>query len=220
MSTVADIQTMLAYRLGEEQAPSDSTTLTQRRSWIADGYTAVTRKRNWWWLEGSYTSNVNTGSTTGYAEPTDLKEFIELLIDGVYYDQISYNDRRQFEDSIGVVQIPTSRRHFKYYRYAGRYYLIPVDGNDAAVHYIKYWKRVTRPTTDATTILVPDEYLEALAAYAESRYWMSILQQAKAVVPFQEFDQIVADMAAEQGRRGWGTTKLMVKDPDDAYPLN
>lgn len=218
MSTVSDVQTLLAYRLGESSQPSDSTTLAQRRNWLSDAQTAITRKRNWWFLEATDTSNTNTGSTTGYSEPTDLKEFIELKISDIYYDQISYNDARIYENSVGVVQLPTLRRHYKYYRFGGSYYLIPTDGNDDATHYIKYWKRVDRFTADTDTVTIPDEYLEALAAYAEGQYWNSIQQQNKAVVPLQLFDQIVADMVAEQGRRGWGTTKTYIKDPDDSYP--
>ena len=50
--------------------------------------------RNWWWLEASDTNNTNTGSTSGYDEPDDLKEFIELKIDNIYYEQIPYKNHQ------------------------------------------------------------------------------------------------------------------------------
>jgi len=215
--TGGNLQSQLAYRLGETAAPSDSTTLTIRYDWLTKAYFKAARNRNWWWLEGAHTSNTNTGSTTGYAEPTDLKEFIELKISEVFYDQIPYNDNRIYKNSLGVVSLPSLRRSFKFYRFNARYYLIPADGNDAAVHYIKYWKRVSVIDESADTILMPDEYSEMIVAYAEARYWMSITQHAKASVPFQEFDEILREMEAEQDRRGAGSSGFAILDPEDAY---
>lgn len=216
MYTGLQLQTQLAYRLGETSSPSDGTTKTIRYQWLTDGYFEVSRRKNWFWQEATNTSNINTGSTTGYAEPTDLKEFIELKISSIYYDLIPYTDNRIYINSIGVVTLPTLRQSYKYYRFAGRYYLIPTDGNDAAVHNIKYYKRVTALSTDAGTTLIPDEYVNVLLAYAEARYWLSITQQAKAGVPFQEFEQIIQQMEKEQNRRGSNSAGYRVLDPEDA----
>lgn len=173
------------------------------------------RLTNWFFLEASDTSNTNTGSTTGYAEPTDLREFIELKIGNIYYQQIPYKQHQVYDNSLSnVVTISALKRHYKFYRFGGRYTLIPVDGNDAATHTIKYWKRVTKRTLDADTFLIPDEYLEALTAFAEARYWMSITQQAKAVAPFQEYEEIVAQAKQEQSRRGWGSSGFTIHDPE------
>lgn len=212
--TTSDYQTNLAYRLGETSAPSDSTTKAQRLEWLNMGYLAIARRQNWWWQEASSTANTNTGSTTGYAEPSDLKEFVELKIDDVWYTQIPYNDNELFTGTGAIVTLPTLQRHFKYYRFAGRYYLVPTDSNDAETHNIKYFKRVVK-ITDGGSFLIPDEYMEALTAFAEARYWMSITQQAKAVAPFQEFEEAVVEMKREHSRRGWGSTGYTVKDPED-----
>lgn len=206
---------MLAYRLGETTAPSDSTTLTQRYQWLTDGYFTISRRKNWFWQEGDHTSNTSTGSTTGYSEPSDLKEFIELKINDVYYDQVPYKNHQIYDDAAGIVTLPTLKRHYKFYRYAGKYYLIPIDSNDSAVHYIKYFKRVTAITAATTSLLIPDEYVNALCAYAEARYWMSITQQAKAVVPFQEFEEIITEMTREHNRRGWGFGGYAIREPED-----
>lgn len=213
----SDFQTHLAYRLGESAAPSDSTTKAQRYNWLTEGYYKISRKRNWWWLEATDTSNTNTGSTTGYPEPSGLKEFIELKINNVYYDLVPYNDNRIFTNTLGVVTLPSLRRSFKFYRFGGRYYLIPTDGNDGQTHTIKYYKRASSISQDSDTVLLPDEYIEAIEAYAEAKYWMSISQQAKAQVPLQEFDEIVAEMVNEQSRRGWGSAGYQIHDPEQAY---
>lgn len=209
--TTTDLQTSLAYRLGETAAPSDATTKALRLEWMNQGYMTIARRRNWWFLEASSTANTNTGSTTGYAEPTDLKQFIELKINDVFFDRVPYVQNRTYEGTGAIVSLPTLRQSYKYYRYGGRYYLIPVDDGDAAIHYIKYYKRVTK-RVDGETFLIPDEYLEALIAFAEARYWMSITQQAKAVVPFQEFEEIVREMEKEHSRRTQGDS---IQDPDD-----
>ncbi len=212
-----DFQTHLAYRLGESGAPSDSTTKMQRYVWLTQGYFKIARKRNWWWQEATDTSNTNTGSTTGYPEPTNLKDFIELKINNIYYDLVPYNDNRIFTNTLGVVTLPSLRRSFKFYRFSGNYYLIPTDGADGSVHTIKYWKRPSQILLDTDTVMMPDSYVEAIEAYAEAQYWMSISQQAKAQVPLQVFDEIVAEMINEQSRRGWGSQGYSIHDPEQAY---
>jgi hypothetical protein len=215
MLTTNDLQTSLAYRLSETSAPSDSTTLAQRLEWMNQGYLAIARLRNWWWLEGTDIANTNTASTTGYAEPTDLKEFIELKIGSTYYDQIPYRNNR--DGTFNTVHLPQVRLTREYYRYGGRYYLSPEDDGDATVHTIKYYKRVSKSTSGGT-FLIPDEYLEALVAYGEARYWLSISQQAKAQVPYQEYEGVIKDMLSEQGRRGSGSKyTTSIREPEDAY---
>lgn len=217
--TVSDLQTALAYRLGETSAPSDSTTKAIRLEWMNQAYFTIARRRYWWWLEGTNTSNTNTGSTTGYAEPTDLREFIELKIGSSYYDQIPYKQSRNLQGVGAIVTLPTLRSSYKFYRYGGRYYLNPTDSNDAAVHTIKYYKKVTKRSADADTFLIPDEFLEALTAFGEARYWLSIYQQGKAGVPYQEFEEIVREMEREQSRRGTGwPSGFGIHDPEDSFP--
>lgn len=114
-----------------------------------------------------------------------------------------------------MVSLPTVFRSYKYYRWGGKYYLLPADSADATAHTIHYYKRVSKVATGAT-FLIPDEFLEILVAYAEARYWTSITQQAKAGLPFQEYDDILKDMTTEQGRRSTGSSGFHMKDPEDA----
>jgi len=210
--------TNLAYRLGETAAPSDSTTKAIRLAWANDGYLTIARRRYWWWQQATSTANSNIGSTTGYPEPNDLKEFIELQINNVYYDQIPYQQNRNYLGTSALVTIPSLRTSFKYYRFGGYYFLVPTDGADAAVHNIKYYKRVSA-VTDGGTFLIPDDYAPALEAYGEARYWMSITQQAKAGAPFSEFEEIVREMGREQSRRGTGhPAGFGIIDPLSGFP--
>jgi hypothetical protein len=215
--TAGDLQTQLAYRLGETSAPSDSTTKAVRLEWLNLGSFDVARRRNWFWQETTDTANTNTGSTTGYTEPTGLKEFIELKISDIYYDQIPYKKNRVYQGVSAVVQLPTVNLSYKFYRFGGKYYLLPIDGNDAAIHYIKYYKRVTKATDDSSTFLIPDEYLESIVAFAEARYWMSITQQVKASAPMQEFEQIIAQMSKEQNMRGEGWNQFGIREPEEQF---
>lgn len=181
------------------------------------GYFDIARRHNWWWQEASDTSNTNTGATS-YSEPADLKEFIELKIANVYFDQIPYQQNRIYTGTTTIVTMPMVIRSFKFYRFGGQYYLVPVDGADGSTHNIKYYKRVTKATGDSSTFLIPDEYLEALTAFAEARYWMSITQQANAAAPFQEFEAMVKQLEQEHGRRGWGSSGYTIIDPEQSFP--
>lgn len=211
----SSVQTMLAYRLGETAAPGDSTTLAQRRQWINDAYMDLSRRRLWWWKEGTSTANTNTGSTTGYPEPSDLVEFIELKVGSIYYDQIPYRQNR--DQVTTLVTLPSLITTKQYYRFGGRYYFIVTDGGDGTAHTIHYWKRVT-PVVASGTFLIPDEYVEMLAAFAEARYWLSIFQQTKAVAPMQMYEDMVKQMAIEQGRRGYSHKGMsQIRDPEDAF---
>jgi len=215
--TTSNYHTNLAYRLGETAAPSDSTTKAIRLAWANDGYLTISRRRYWWWQQATSTANTNTGATS-YTEPTDLKEFIELKIGSTYYDQIPYTANRNHTGAGAIVSLPSLRSSFKYYRFGGSYYLIPVDDADASTHKIKYYKRVSA-VADAGTFLIPDDYAPALEAYGEARYWMSITQQAKAGAPYSEFEEIVKEMEREQSRRGTGhPAGFGITEPEDGFP--
>lgn len=216
--TTSDLHTSLAYRLGENSAPSDSTTKAIRLEWMNDGYFTIARRRYWWWLQASDTSNTNTGSTTGYSEPSDLREFIELKISDIWYDQIPYRLNRNYNGTSPLVTLPSLRTSYQFYRYAGKYYFTVTDAADAATHYIKYYKKVSK-VTDGNSFLLPDEFTPALTAYAEARYWLSITQQAKAQAPFQEFEEVVKELERENSRRGTGwSAGFGITQPEQQFP--
>jgi len=214
----SNYHTNLAYRLGETSSPSDASTKAIRLAWANDGYLTIARRRYFWWQQATSTANTNTGSTTGYTEPNDLKEFIELKIGNTFYDQIPYTQNRSHLGTSAVVTLPSLRSSFKFYRFGGSYFLIPTDSADAVVHTIKYFKRVSA-VTDGGTFLVPDDFAPAIEAYGEARYWLSITQQAKAATPFAEFEEIVKEMERENSRRGTGfSAGFGIREPEDGFP--
>lgn len=213
----SDFHTNLAYRLGETAAPSDSTTKAMRLLWGNQGYLTIARRRYWYWQQATSTANTNTGATS-YTEPSDLKEFIELKIGDTYYDQIPYQQNRNLQGTAAIVTLPSLRSSYKFYRFGGSYFLLPVDSADGETHTIKYYKRVSA-VTDGGTFLVPDDYAPAIEAFAEARYWMSITQQAKAAAPYQEFEEIVKEMERENSRRGTGwSAGYGIQDPESGFP--
>lgn len=216
--TTENFHTNLAYRLGENASPSDSTTKATRLLWGNQGYLTIARRRYWWWQQATSTANTNTGSTSGYTEPTDLKEFIQLSIGDTYYDQIPFIRGRNYDGTSPLVTLPTLRTSYQFYRWGGSYFFTVTDNADGSTHTIKYIKRVSA-VTDGGTFLVPDDYAPAIEAYAEARYWMSITQQAKAGAPFTEFEEIVKEMEREQSRRGTGwSAGFGITSPEDQFP--
>lgn len=212
--TTTELQTQLAYRLGETSSPNDSTTLALRLEWLNQGYLTTCRRKDWWFLEATDTSNTNTGSTTGYNLPTDYKKTKQLKIGNIYYDQIPFEDNRIYQGTGVIVTLPTIIKSYKFYTYAGKYYLIPIDSADSTIHTHSYYKHVAKIASGGT-FLMPDEYLEGIVAFAEARYWMSITQQAKAAAPYQEFEEMVQEMSREHSRRSSGSSGFNIGEPED-----
>lgn len=214
---VSDLQTNLAYRLGETAAPSDSTTTALRLEWINMAYFDIARRLTWWWQEAAATTTTTTALS--YELPTDFKMFHEknpVKIEDEWRIIVPFADL-QFKDGLSnIVQLPQFSNSKNAYIYGNSIYFIQDSMTAGETITMYYYKRVTKRTSSSDTFLIPDEYLEALTAFAEARYWMSITQQAKAVAPFQEFEQIVQQMTEEQGRRGSGLGNAIL-DPDDLF---
>lgn len=79
-TTVATLQTRLAYRLGEDSAPSDSNESARRLSFFNEAYMKVLGEEYWWFLQtvGSDTTVVDQEN---YALATDFRDMIELRVD-------------------------------------------------------------------------------------------------------------------------------------------
>jgi hypothetical protein len=64
-----------------------------------------------------------------------------------------------------------------------------------------YWTYPTLPTTDAMSIVVPDEYLDLIVAYGEARFWSYAHKRGKAADAFSEFELRLLDMQKENTRK-------------------
>lgn len=135
--TVANLHTRLAYRLGESSAPSDSTEKNKRLSWYAEGYRDLSG-RQYWWFNIQKTTTATIANQKGYTLPTDLRQPIELRIDGFLYEPVEYDEVYiKYESPTTIVTLPQFRKANKYYILGGKYYVIPTP--DAA------------PTADSVT---------------------------------------------------------------------
>lgn len=67
---------------------------------------------------------------------------------------------------------------------------------------IKYYENSdTSAITTASSIVVPDNFMDLLVSYAEGRYWSSALKRAKASDAFIEFETLQAKLKEEQFRK-------------------
>lgn len=67
----------------------------------------------------------------------------------------------------------------------------------------KYYKNATEPTTTASSIIVPDQYINLLASYAEGRYWLYAQKRGRASDAFTEYDTILRKLNEENERRNF-----------------
>jgi hypothetical protein len=64
-----------------------------------------------------------------------------------------------------------------------------------------YYKKPTEPTSDSSSIVLPDEYMGILVAYGEGRYWSAAHKRAKAADAFLEYETLIDKMKNENIRR-------------------
>ena len=75
-----------------------------------------------------------------------------------------------------------------------------------AANNIKIWYFVnpTAPTSTSSSIVVPDEFMDILVAYAEGRYWSYAHKRGKSADAFTEFESRLADLKKENFRKMYG----------------
>lgn len=64
-----------------------------------------------------------------------------------------------------------------------------------------YYYKPTEPSSDSSSIIVPDEYADALVSYAEGRYWSMAHKRGKAADGFTEHEAWIAKMKRENARQ-------------------
>jgi len=79
-TTVSQLQERIAFRLGEDSAPSDTNELARRLSFINEAYMKVLGEEYWWFLQtvGSDTTVVDQEN---YTLATDFRDMVELRVD-------------------------------------------------------------------------------------------------------------------------------------------
>lgn len=64
-----------------------------------------------------------------------------------------------------------------------------------------YYEYPNYPTGSSSGIVVPDEYIDMLVAYAEGRYWSTAHKRGKSADAFTEFETRLNDMKKENTRK-------------------
>lgn len=79
-ATVSDLQTRLAYRLGEDSSPSDSNELARRLSFFNEAYRKSLGETYWWFLQTT-SSDTSVAEQEIYTLPTAFRDMLELRVD-------------------------------------------------------------------------------------------------------------------------------------------
>ncbi len=66
---------------------------------------------------------------------------------------------------------------------------------------IWFYSKPTEPTGNTSSIVVPDEYIDLIVAYAEGRYWSYAQRRGKAADAFTEFETRLEDLKKENFRK-------------------
>jgi len=197
-TTVADIQNDLALRLGENSAPSNNNEKARRLSYINAAYRAIMRKHYWWFSEGvatfsSVADKEYYGTTDGV--PTDLRAILELRFNGNLYVPT------QQSQILAASTLPYSTTDRTYFIFNNFIYFVQAL-TTAVTNGItmKYYKSAARLTADSDLFIIPDDFTDAITAYAESLVHKVDTERGSAADGFASFGEIMDEMIQEQNR--------------------
>lgn len=198
MTTVADLQLELAYRLGEQSAATDPTEKARRLAFLNAGYRDVMRRHYWWFTESyaTFSSQANKESyTSADGVPTNLRQILELRFQNRLYRALSQDDFFQGDTK------PYSTVSNAFYMYAGELFFVPVlTATVADGIKMKYYANYEPLVEDDDVILIPDQFSDVLVAYAEARVAKTDDERGGAADAFDEFNEIIQMMTEEHNK--------------------
>jgi hypothetical protein len=194
-TTLANIQTAIAYRLGEDSAAS-GTEKTRRTQFINEGYFNVIRRHYWWFTEttGSFTSVADqTSYGTADGVPTDIRDsmILELRFGGVLHTPMLQTE------AFDTYNSTYASRSQSYFIFNKKIYPVPVWSSVATVD-LKYYKIPSKLSADADTVLIPDEYADCLVAFGLARVLQVDDERGSAADAMEEFEETLRHMITEQ----------------------
>lgn len=216
--TVADVQTALAYRLGEDSAPTNSSELARRRKFIDQANKALFKRHRWWWTQSEF--SISTVADQEYytpgsdSYPTDIKDLVELRVDDLVYTYIPEHEVfGMYEYPLNIYNLPNVTGEHHWYIWMNRLYVLPIPSSVLTMKG-KYWAKATTLTADTDTLLVPDEYENALDAFAYGRIMQIDDERGSAADGFDEFEEAVRDMRIEQNKLDFYNKSAKPTHPD------
>lgn len=196
--TLLQLQTSLAYRMGEDQAPTNAAELARRKAFLNQGYHAVMREHYWWFTEASDTFDsvaAKTSYTTADGVPANMRMILELRFQNRLYNSITQ------DEGMGSLSQPYSNFSESYFMFAGSIYFVPplaTSVTDGVA--IKYYQTHTELSANADTILIPDMFSDVLVAYAYARTIAIEGERGSAGDGFAEYNEIMKIMREEQNK--------------------
>lgn len=201
-TTAAELQTRLAYRLGENSAPSDANEKARRLSFLNEGQREVYKQAYWWFTQKTDTSLDTVASQETYTLPTDFRDVVEVRVNGkvaTAYPQHeafgSYNYPPLYYQYNSLVQ--------KFFIFGEtELHLLPVPSTSGTNNIsLRYYSYSTPLTTDASTTSIPDQYVDCLVAYAYGRISQLDSERGSAADGFDEFTNTIRLMMQENMKR-------------------
>ena len=203
---ISDAQYALAIRLGESAAPTTTTELTKRRSWLVDGIKYLCSDKEWWFLWATDSSLDTVADQGTYNFPTGFFSIKRIKVDGYRYKKVPFDEvYERFEIPSNPPVLLPSLMARAYYVEGDTFTLIPTPGAPGVNNIeVKGYKRPTYPTDENGSIIIPDEYQDAIVSYAEFRFWSTAHRRGKASDAEAEFRDHLARMDKENIRRKFG----------------
>lgn len=199
--TLSDLLTSLAYRLGEDSSPTDASEKARRVRFINEGYRKMLSTMPIWFSISSTTFNSvlnqETYDTITGGFPADYRDMIELRVDDDLYTNIPDAKLAELEeiddkDNIGD----------KWYVQENILHILPAPETSGTNNIsMKYFKYPTLATSDSSTFIIPDFFTDALVAYAYARISQMDDKRGDASDGFNEFNEILQDLVAENNRQ-------------------
>lgn len=276
--TEAQLQTSLAYRLGENSTPGDTNEVARRREYFNDALRAVYKDWYYWFFQDTGSLSTVSGQEK-YTLPTTVRDILELRMNGKLVIPQSQ------PDSFGSYNYPPT--YYVYSNIANRYFLygdrdlhilpkpsvtpdtltvssITRSGTTATVTtsaahgyssldfvtlagatqtdyngefeiqsvpstttftitvdnspttpatgtitvtqrnlVFRYYKKLTLLSSTSSTTDLPDEYAYGLVAFAYARKMQQKGKRGSTADGFDEFNEFLKDLRAEQNRRNF-----------------
>lgn len=196
--TVSDLQTSLAYRLGEDSTPSSTAEQARRLSFINEAYRAVIMRHYWWFTETTSQFSTVAGQEsygTSDGVPTNLRTILELRYNNVVYQPITQTQ------ALASYTVPYTNGNNNYFVFNSKIYPVPAfPATVANGVQLKYFAGFTKLTSNSDTVLIPEAFCDVLVAYAFARFSILDSERGNAADGFDEFNEIMSLMEIEQNK--------------------
>lgn len=196
--TLLQLQTSLAYRMGEDSVPNNTAELNRRKSFLNEAYRDVMRRHTWWFTEatGTFSTIANQASySTADGVPSDMRMILELRFQGKLYSPITQNE------GMAGMTYPYSNFSESYFVFNGSIYFVPpISSSVTNGITLKYYKNQADLSANTDTILIPDIFADALVAYAYARTSAIEGERGSAGDGFSEYNEILKTMNEEQNK--------------------